>query len=143
MKHKTNGTILAIAGVCALSLLSPSAMAASSATASLQSMIQANSERQLATEVHKYTQVASLAGSKQDELSVRKDDAVRLYRKWYDLKTTVSGRHNPSAQDYREVASAAQAYSDAYKAFVDLQKGILSENGAPRAGVAKKIVALQ
>jgi hypothetical protein len=41
------------------------------------------------------------------------------------------------------VEAAAKAYSHAYKAFIDLQKSILAENGVPVDKVAKDIIALR
>jgi len=139
---KRIGVVFAIASTGLLSLLSLSALADSVTPVALKEMILLNAGKQLAAEGNKYTQIVSLAASKQDELTARRYEAAGTYKKWYDLKSSVV-IHYPTSQDYREVEMAAKEYSHANKAFIDLQKSILVQNGVPLDKVAKKLIALQ
>jgi len=137
-----NTTIFALANSVLLSLLSFSAIADTSTPVTLKEMIQLNVGRQLAEEGNKYTQIVSLAASREDELTARRYEAAIAYKKWCDLKSVVM-THYPSSQDYRAVEMAAKEYSHANGAFIELQKSILAQNGAPIHGVATKLIALQ
>jgi hypothetical protein len=137
-----NSVIFSIASAGFFSLLSLSAVADSSAHVDLKKMIQINAEKQLAAEGKKYTQIVSLSGSRQDELTASRDEAASAYQKWYDLKSVVV-KHYPSSQDYRAVEMAAKAYSHAHKNFIDLQKSILAQNGMPLDKLATHVIALQ
>jgi hypothetical protein len=138
----TNGVIFAVASAGLFSLLSFSAIADSSTPVDLKKMIRANAEKHLAAEGEKYTQIISLSGNRQDELMAKKEEVASAYKKWYDIKSAVV-KHYPTAQDYRSVETAALTYSHAHKAFVDLQKNILAQNGIPLDKVATNIVALK
>ena len=137
-----NVAIFAIANTVLLSLLSFSAIADTSTPAALEEKIQLNVGNQLAAEGYKYAQIVSLAASREDELTARRYEAANAYKKWYDLKSAVV-KHYPSSQDYIAVEMASREYSRANKAFIDLQKSILSQNGVPIHNVATKIIALQ
>jgi len=137
-----NVAIFAIANTVLLSLLSFSAIADTSTPAALEEKIQLNVGKQLAADGYKYAQIVSLAASREDELTARRYEAANAYKKWYDLKSAVV-KHYPSSQDYIAVEMASREYSRANKAFIDLQKSILSQNGVPIHNVATKIIALQ
>ena len=137
-----NGVTFSIAGAALLSILSFSANAESSAPAALGEMIHLNAGRQLAAEGNKYTEIVALAANRQDELTAKRVEAVNAYKKWHDLKSEVVN-HYPTAQDYRAVEMAAEAYSKANKAFIDLQKSILASNNMPLDRVAKRLVVLE
>lgn len=137
-----NGVTFAIASTALLSTLSFSANADSSTPAALKEKIQLNAGKQLAAEGNKYTEIVSLAANRQDELTASRVEAVNAYKNWHDLKSDVA-RHYPTSQDYRAVEMAAQAYSKANKAFIDLQKSILANNNVPFDMVAKKLIALE
>ncbi|MGA9667232.1 MAG: hypothetical protein WBQ69_12420 [Gallionella sp.] len=137
-----NGVTFAIAGTALFSILSFSAYADSSTPAALQEKIHLNAGQQLAAEGNKYTEIVSLAGSSQDELTSRRVEAVSAYKKWHNLKSDVA-RHYPTAQDYRAVDIAAKAYSKANQSFINLQKSILANNNIPFDRVAKRLVALE
>ncbi|MGA7749703.1 MAG: hypothetical protein WCA63_06100 [Gallionella sp.] len=141
MKNR-NGVTFSIASAALLSILSFPAIADSSTPVALKEMIQLNAGKQLAAEGNKYTEIVSLAGSNQDELTARRYEAVSAYKKWYDLKSDVV-KHYPTSQDYRAVEIAAKEYSHANKAFIDLQKSILANNNIPLDKVTKKIIALE
>ncbi len=132
----------AIAGTALLSILSFPAIADSSTPVALKEMIQLNAGKQLAAEGNKYTEIVSLAGNSQDELTARRYEAVSAYKKWHDLKSDVV-KHYPTSQDYRAVETAARTYSKANKAFIDLQKSILANNNIQLDKVAKKIIAME
>ena len=130
-----NKIILVIANASLLSLVSFAAMAGSSAPVTLEKMIQAKTEQQLAAEGKKYTRIVSLAGSKQDELTTKMAEGTSTYKKWLGLKSAVVS-HYPSSTDYKAIELAAKTYSHTNKAFIDLQKSILVKNGAPLDTVA-------
>ncbi len=134
--------IFVLANTGLLSLMSFAAMAGPSAPASLEKMIQANAEQKLAAEAKKYTQIVSLAGTRQDELTARRDEVASTYKEWFDLKSAVV-KHYPTSEDYKAIEAASKAYSHAYRAFIDLQKTILAKNKVPLDKVAKKIIALE
>ncbi len=137
-----NVAIFAVANTVLLSLLSFSAIADTSTPAALEEKIQLNVGKQLAADGYKYAQIVSLAASREDELTARRYEAANAYKKWYDLKSAVV-KHYPSSQDYIAVEMASREYSRANKAFIDLQKSILSQNGVPIHNVATKIIALE
>ncbi len=128
-----------IAGL--LSLLSSAAIADSSFAdssftdteqQSLEKMIRARAEQQLAAEDKKYTQIFALAGDRQDELAKRKSEVTHTYKKWRDLKSAVEASPNKANSiDFNAVKVAAQAYSEANKAFIALQKDILINANVP------------
>lgn len=130
-----NSILYIIASTGLLSFLPFSAIAGSSTPATLEKKIQANTERQLAAEGKKYTRIVSLAGYRQDELTTRMNEGTSTYKKWRDLKSAVV-THYPSYNDYKAVEIAAKTYSHANKAFIDLQKSILAQNGVPLDTVA-------
>ena len=137
-----NSIIFVIASSGLLSLMSFAAIAGSSTPATLEKKMQANIAQQLAAEGKKYSQIVSLAGHRQDELTTRKNEVTNAYKKWRDLKSAVVS-HYPTSEDYKAIEIAAKTYSQAYKAFIDLQKSILAQNGVPLDKVAKEIIALQ
>lgn len=134
--------IFAIANTVLLSLLSFSAIADTSAPVTLEEMVHLNVGKQLSAEGNKYAQIVSLAASREDELTARRYEATNAYKKWYELKSSVV-KHYPSTQDYIAVEMASKEYSRANKAFIDLQKSILAQNGLPTHNVATRIIALQ
>jgi hypothetical protein len=141
MKSRNN-ILFIIAGTGLSQFLSFAAIAGPSTPATLEKLIQTKTTQQLAAEGRQYNQITSLAGSRQDELVARKEEAASAYKKWRDLKHSVV-KHYPNSQDYIAVEAAAKAYSHAYRAFIDLQKSILAENGIPLDKVAKNIIALR
>lgn len=141
MKNR-NVVIFSLANTVLLSLLSFSAIADTSTAVTPEEKIQLNVGKQLAAEGNKYAQIVSLAASREDELTARRYEAANAYKKWYDLKSAVV-KHYPSSQDYIAVEMASKEYSRANKAFIDLQKSILAQNGFPIHNVATKIIVLQ
>ena len=97
----------------------------------LEKMIQKNTEQKFAAEAKKYTQLVALAGDKQDELAKRKGEVVNAYKAWQNSKSAVELSRNAGADSFKAVEVAAQAYSQANKAFINLQKDILAKNGIP------------
>jgi hypothetical protein len=73
-----NKIIFVIANFGLLSLMSFAAIASPSTPVTLEKMIQAKTEQQLAAVEKKYTRIVSLAGSKQDELTTKKLRAPTL-----------------------------------------------------------------
>lgn len=119
-----------------LSLLSSVAIADTSSTMSpalgLEKMIQAKAEQNLAAEANNYTKIAALAGDRQDELAKRKSEVAKADKRWHEIKSDVEASNNKAnSNDFKAVEAAAQAYSQANKAFIDLQKDILAKNGFP------------
>jgi hypothetical protein len=110
-----------------LSLISFAAFASPSTTATFEKMIQAKAEQRLVAEESKYTRIAMLAGNRQNELVEKKNEVSSTYKNWHDLKTAVVS-HYPNATDFRDIENAAKAYSQANKAFINLQKDILAQN---------------
>jgi hypothetical protein len=141
MKNRT-GVTFSIAGTALLSILSFSAFADSSAPVALKEMVHMNAGKQLAAEGNKYTEIVSLAADRQDELTAKRYAAANAYKKWHDLKSEVA-KHYPTSQDYKAVEMAANEYSKANKAFIDLQKSILANNNIPLDKVTDKIIALE
>jgi hypothetical protein len=141
MKNR-NVAIFAIANTVLLSLLSFSAIADTSTPITPEEKIQLNVGNQLAAEGYKYAYIVSLAASREDELTARRYEASNAYKRWYALKSAVV-KHYPSSQDYIAVEMASKEYSRANKAFIDLQKSILAQNGVPIHNVATKIIALE
>jgi hypothetical protein len=125
-----------------LSLLSLSAIADTSTPVTLEEKVHLNVGKQLAAEGNKYAQIVSLAASRENELTARRYEAANAYKKWHDLKSSVV-KHYPSTQDYIAVEMASKEYSRANKAFIDLQKSILAQNGLPIHNVATKIIAME
>jgi hypothetical protein len=130
-----NSILFVIANTGLLSLLSFAAIAGPSTPVTLEKVIQAKTEQQLAAEGKKYTRIISLAGNRQDELTAKKNEGTSTYKMWRDLKSAVVS-HYPSSKDYKAVEIAAKTYSHANKAFIDLQKTILAQNGVPLDTVA-------
>jgi hypothetical protein len=130
-----NKTIFVIANSGLLSLLSFAAIASPSTAVTLEKMIQAKTEQQLAAEGKKYNRIVSLAGSKQDELTTKLNEGASMYKTWQDLKSAVVS-HYPTSTDYRVVEIAAKTYSHTNKDFIELQKRILAQNGVPPDTVA-------
>lgn len=110
----------------------------------LEKIIAANTEQKLAAEAKadakKYTQVIALAGDKQDEVVKRKNEVINTYKTWRELKAAVEGANSASANDFKAIEAAARAYSQANKAFLDLQKNILAQNGVP-SGAVNNLIA--
>ena len=141
MKNSNIG-FFAVANTVLLSLLSFSAIADTSTPVAPEERIQLNVGKRLAAEGYKYAQIVSLAANREDELTARRYEAANAYKKWYDLKSAVV-KHYPSSQDYIAVEMASKEYSRANKAFIDLQKSILMQNGVPIHNVATEIIALR
>lgn len=135
---------VAAAGTVGDSSIKSSMAAEMSSVSNLEKIIQANTEQKLIDEAKKYNQVVALAGDRQDEVAKRKNEAISAKAKWHELKTAVEVSHNPTANDLKTIDLAAQAYSKAYKAFIDLQKDILANNGVPSDAIntltAKNVV---
>jgi hypothetical protein len=125
------------ASVGLLSLLSFSAIAESCTCATLKEAIQTNAEKQYTAEIQKYARIVSLAGSRRNELAMRKAEVSNAYNGLNDLISAVMS-HGPTSQDYKNIAVAAATYSAARGAFIDLQKSILARNGVPPEVVATK-----
>jgi hypothetical protein len=125
-----NKFIFVIANFGLLSFLSVAAIAGPSTPVTLEKMIQTKTEQQLAEEEKKYFRIVSLAGSKQGELASKMREGASIYKAWQNLKSVVVS-HYPSSTDYRVVELAAKTYSHTNKAFIDLQKSILAQNGVP------------
>ena len=125
-----NSILFVIANAGLLSILSFAAIAGPSTPVTLEKMIQAKTEQQVAAERKKYTRIVSLAGSKQDELTTTRNEVINTYIKWRELKSAVVS-HYPSYTDYKAIEIAAKTYAHANKAFIDLQKSILAQNGVP------------
>ena len=137
-----NNILFTIAGL--LSFLSSAAIADTSFTEQhgLEKMIQARAEQQLAAEDKKYAQLIALAGERQDQLAKRKSEITNTYKKWHDLKSAVEASPNKAnSNDYKAIEVAAQAYSEANKAFIDLQKDILISANVPYKDHAAYLVA--
>jgi hypothetical protein len=132
----------AIASSALLSILSFSAFADNSTPVALKEMIQLNAGKQLGAEGNKYAEIVSLAANRQDELTAKRYEAFRAYKKWYAIKSNVV-RHYPTSQDYKEVELASNEYSKANKAFIDLQKSILENNNLPVDKVATRLIAFE
>jgi hypothetical protein len=132
--------IFAMASTVLLSFMSLSAIADTSSPATLEERIQLNVGKQLAAEGYKYAQIVTLAASREGELTARRYAAANAYKRWYDLKSAVV-KHYPSLQDYIAVEMASREYARANKAFIELQKSILAQNGVPVHNVATKIIA--
>ena len=137
-----NIAIFAITSAAFLSLLSLSAFADTSTPVTLKEKVHLNVGKQLSAEGNKYAQVVSLAASREDELTARRYEATNAYKQWYALKTSVV-KHYPTTQDYIAVEMASMEYSRANKAFIDIQKSILAQNGLPIHNVATKIIAME
>lgn len=95
----------------------------------LEKAIRQNTEHKLAAEAQKYSRIAALAGNRQGELEKRRDEAASTHKIWRDLKSAVEIPRNANPDGFRAIEVAAQAYSRANKAFIDLQKDILAKNG--------------
>jgi hypothetical protein len=139
---KGNVAILAIASSVLLSLSSVSAFADTSTSTTPEERIQLNAGMRLAADGYKYAEIVTLAGNREDELTARRYEAANAFKKWHDLKLAVV-KHYPNSRDYTAVEMASEEYSRANKAFIDLQKSILTQNGAPIHNVATKIIALE
>lgn len=100
-----------------------------------EKMMQTNIEKKLVAEARKYTQIVALAGERQDEVAKRKAEVASTYAKWRELKSAGEASNNANANDLKAVELAAQAYSQAYKEFIELQKDILAKNGVPSYAV--------
>lgn len=129
MKNGSN-ILFVVASTGLLSLMSFAAIASPSTPVSLEKMIRAKAEQQLAAEENKYTRIVSLAGSKQDELTTKMNEGASIYKTWQDLKSAVVS-HYPSSTDYKAIEIVSKTYSHTNKAFIELQKSILAQNGAP------------
>ncbi|TAN83612.1 MAG: hypothetical protein EPN14_03190 [Gallionella sp.] len=130
----------AIAGAPLAGQKSDDAAPGMSQSIALEKMIQKNTEQKLAAEAKKYTQMVALAGSQQDELAKRRDEAANAYKTWQSSKSAVELPGNANADGFKAVEVAAQAYSKAHKAFIGLQKEILAKNGVP-SGTADTFIA--
>ena len=97
----------------------------------LEEAIQKNTEQKLAVETKKYSQIAAVAGNRQDELERRKNEVNNTYKIWRDLKSAVEVPRNANPDGFRAVEAAALAYSRANREFIELQKDILAKNGVP------------
>lgn len=94
---------------------------------SLEKAILENAEKQRQAGAEKYTRIAALAGDKKDELEKRRNEVTRTYQKWHDLKSAMTAFPNKAkADNFKAIEEAAQAYAEAKKAFIELQKTILA-----------------
>lgn len=132
----------AVANTVLFSLLSASAFAGTSEPATLQEKVQLSINKRLAAEADKYASIVNLAPAKESELTAKRAEASKAYKKWHDLKVSVATRY-PSAQDYKAVELASSEYSRANKAFIELQKSILAQNGVPFHKIATKMVVME
>lgn len=135
--------LITIAGL--LTFLSSTAIAnTSTGQYSLEKMIQANIEQKRIAEAKKFDQLIALAGDKQDELMKSKGAVTNAYQKWHDLKSAIEaagGKAN--SKDFKEIELAAQAYSEANKAFIELQKEIVTRSRVSPGNQAAYLVVLR
>lgn len=120
-----------IATVCFLSSFSSVAIAAAETpnAQTLEKAIQANTEKRIATETKKYTQIVAIAGGRQDAVEKAKNEVISTYKKWHELKSSVEASRSANASDFKAIEAAAKLHAQANKTFVDLQKDILAKNG--------------
>lgn len=95
----------------------------------LEEAIQRNTEKKLAAETKKYSQIAAIAGNRQDELEKSKNEVNNTYKIWHDLKSAVEESRNANPENFKAIEAAALAYSRANREFIELQKDILAKNG--------------
>ncbi|HTN92997.1 MAG TPA: hypothetical protein VMJ33_00290 [Gallionella sp.] len=134
--------IFATANTVLLSLLSFSALADTTTPASLEERVQLNAGKQLGAEGYKYAQIVTLAADREHELTTKRYAAANAYKKWHELKSAVV-KHYPTTQDYLAVEQASNEYARANKAFIEMQKSILAQHGAPIQNVATNLIALE
>lgn len=101
-----------------------------SQSVALEKMIQKNAEQKFAAETKRYTRIVALAGDRQHELAKKQSEVANAYQAWQNSKFTVEQSRSPSPDSFRAAEVAAQSYSHANKAFIDLQKDIIAKNGA-------------
>jgi hypothetical protein len=134
MKNGKN-IIFVAASTGFLSMMSFTAMASPSTTETFEKLMQAKAEQKRSAEEAKYNRIVTLAGSRQDDLTARKNEVTSAYKQWHDLKYVVVS-HYPNLQDFKNIEIAAKTYSQANKSFVDLQKSILAQNSGSLDAVA-------
>lgn len=108
-------------------------VAIAAADHNLAQAAQKNTEQIHAIDTAKYNRVAVLAGERRAELEKRKVAVENAHKKWNELKTSTAGSNDPGK--LKAVEAAAQAYSQANLAFVNLQKEILISSGIVSDGV--------
>lgn len=109
-------------------------------TLTLEKLIQENTEKKRLADAEKYTQLTMLAGNRKNELVRSRDEVANTYKAWRDLKTVAESSSNTRPNNFKDIEAAALAYSQANKAFVDLQKDILAKSGIPSGEVNTRIV---
>lgn len=109
-------------------------------TLTLEKMIQENTEKKRMADVEKYAKITTIAGDRKNELAKKRDEVTNAYKTWRDLKSAAETSQNTSPKNFKAVEAAAQAYSQANKAFVELQKDILAKNGILSAEANARIV---
>lgn len=110
----------------------------------LEKTILENVEKQRQADAEKYTRIATLAGDKKDELEKRRNEVSRTYQIWHDLKSAMTTSSNKAnAGSFKAVEVAAQAYSEANKAFIGLQKTILARANVPHKDQAAYLVVMR
>lgn len=109
-------------------------------TLTLENLIRENTEKKRMADTAKYAQITTLAGDKKNELEKRMADVTNTYKIWRDLKLAVESSHSTNPNNFKAIEVAAQAYAQANKAFIDLQKDILAKNGVPSAEINARIV---
>lgn len=111
---------------------------------SLEKTILENVEKQRQADAEKYTRIATLAGDKKDELEKRRNEVNRTYQIWHDLKSaTTASSNRANADSFKAVEVAAQTYSEANKAFIDLQKTILARANVSHKDQAAYLVVMR
>jgi len=109
-------------------------------TPTLEQLIQENTEKKHRADIAKYAKITTIAGNKKNELAQKMKAVTDTYQKWYDLKSAAESARNMSASHFKVIEMAAQAYSQANKEFIDLQKDILAKNGVEPADLNTRIV---
>lgn len=125
MNYKNNARYIIIG--CTLFFLSAAIAESTATNHNLEKLIHKNADQSRALDAAKYNRVAVLAGEKLGELEKRRDEVANAYKKWAELKSSAEASGNPGK--FKAVETAAQAYSQANLAFVNLQKEILVNSG--------------
>lgn len=135
---KNQSSIIIIAGLLSFSSAVAFADTLSSERA-LQKAIQAKAEQTQAANAKSYERIATLAGNKSGELASKKDAAANTYNEWNQQKSAVESSKSIDASKFKAVNAAAEKHAQANKAFVDMQKEILAQNGGSSDSMALAI----
>jgi hypothetical protein len=94
----------------------------------LQQMIDEKIQQKIEKDAHKYTKIISISGEHSLELDSLKKEAESAYIAWFEFKSTLSKKNNPSHDDYQQIDFLSKYYSKTRKSFMDLQHKILAAN---------------